>query len=351
MFECRSVLNDFYQITPLVMWHTNEIIKKHMGAVAIVLENLGENCWENFVPSAKAFENKKKFYEDNGVAAHLVREEWSCTTKGLLAWLVVWSQERHKVEERNQASAILEALLGGHLRAEGYFHKRICFKYDTEMDDCVQRNTQGIPCRCLRFEMRGLANSHHLWSWHAFCKFLEGIAVGSPDGCAAFPTVFGRLMGSLTLELDAAILEMKAADLLKEMKGFKTVSGKRRRVDEDFKAALTELGTSDGYKIGDVARFTGLCGERSAYTASNVQVKARRAAAQRALTCSGVVVVADDASGHGKPAETTIMSLVCDAVEDYTAPGQPMVLGGFHDLIRSQPSADQFPAAISGPQH
>ena len=300
------------------------MVKKSFGSVNMVLEENGFKFWEEVCPSARAFNANREGLLGKGIKEELVREEWSMSTIAVIVWLATWSRQRHKLVEQQQAAALLETFFGQFLDPADYFYDKLVSQYDREMNDCIVRNSQQTPCRHLRYEMRHISNSYKNWHWAEFVELLTTLVI--ERDCDACAPIGRRLVMDVGLHIDGNLLKEAAADSLKDSWVYKTPAGKRRRVDEDFKLALSGLGTPDGDKMNDVARFTDMCSARTAYGASFSMVKARRLAAQRELTCQGVVIVADDSSGHGKPAESTLISLVHDGVANFTAHGQPQVL-------------------------
>ena len=55
------------------------------------------------------------------------------------------------------------------------------------------------------------------------------------------------------------------------------------------------------------------------------KVKESREASRATMRCPGVVSMADDGSNHGKPAESTLLSLLWDYEANVGIAGQPMV--------------------------
>ena len=143
--------------------------------------------------------------------------------------------------------------------------------------------------------------------------------------CDAFAPVGNRLIREISYNVNAKVHGTLAADPLRDMVAFYTKTGKRRRVDEDFKHSVSHLSTSSELKPMEVCKQTNICSKASGVEYKVNSVKASRLASKRTLSCEGVVIMADDSSGHGKPSESTLLSLIFDAEKNKMSAGQPMV--------------------------
>ena len=112
---------------------------------------------------------------------------------------------------------------------------------------------------------------------------------------------------------------------MKDVKVMRGASGKRRRMDEDLRAALGSVAVDSGLKSQTVLSVLDCGNDRSCYDSMIRKVKESRQASKDALLCTGVVSWTDDGSSHGKPAESTLLSIIWDYEAKLGTSGQPMV--------------------------
>ena len=124
---------------------------------------------------------------------------------------------------------------------------------------------------------------------------------------------------------NCGVLAREEADPLKSARQFNGPGGKRRRIDPEFKEALVNLSVSDTTKPNTAATFTGTCTPQTATDCIVKALKSSKLACQEQMRCTGAVCMADDSSGHGKPSESTLMSIIFDGNAKLTAAGQPVV--------------------------
>ena len=171
-----------------------------MGHVKEVREMLGPKFW-GLIPNHKSYTQNKDFYDNESVPTKFIREEFSVTTLRLLVWLVTWSENRSRYFERDRLRAMLTAFFSSELDPSWFFSDRLVNKYNGEFDSCPLRTQQTMPCRCLRFEMRDLANSYPTWSWLTFGDFLRGVVLDT--SCDAFAPVGNRLIREISYNVNA----------------------------------------------------------------------------------------------------------------------------------------------------
>ena len=102
--------------------------------------------------------------------------------------------------------------------------------------------------------------------------------------------------------------------------------GKRRRMDEDFRDALGNLGVDSGQRGSGVCKLLDVGSERATYDAMVLKAKLNRVIAKASMPCEGVVCMTHDGSNHGTPAESTLMSILWDATTRNGNLAQPIVL-------------------------
>jgi hypothetical protein len=320
-WECRSVLEGFFSEN--TAWDTSRVIKKQMDVVETVCEKLGLKFWGEFIPSAKSYDACKEFYDQQNIETKYIREEFSVSTLGLLVWLLVWTESRRGLDERDQCRAMLHAFFASELDASLFHYDRIVDKYDNEMNNCVLRTTQNMPCRCLRYEMSELTNTQATWDFRPFVTFLNMLLWDT--SCLAHAPMGNMMIREVRNAINHSVHGRPAADPLKDASPFVTAAGKRRRIDEDFKRNISKLSTNSDLKPMEACHVTKACSAQGVAKFQLSAVKANREASKDALTCNGVVIIADDSSGHGKPSESTLMSLIWDSETEFMAAGQPMV--------------------------
>ena len=71
-----------------------------MSAVNKTLVELDTTFWNEFVPSWTAYKASPYFYDQAGVIKQHIRDEYSVSTLGLLAWLITWAVARRKADEQ-----------------------------------------------------------------------------------------------------------------------------------------------------------------------------------------------------------------------------------------------------------
>ena len=311
IWEVRHILSDFYgEGEENSVFELHKIIKNNFSVVKAVLTNLGFEFWRVFTPSRKALAGNNAYYVQNGVKDELMTDEYTCTTLGVIVWLAVWSRSRQKQTDRERARGMLEAFFGAALCVPEFLHRRLCIRHDNVFNDCVERNAQEAPCKHVRYLMRDVADSIEAWKWDAFVEFFIDVLLD--ESCDAVTGLGNSLVREVAFYIHAKVKTMDSSDHLRNMRGF-SARTKRRRVDADFRTALASLAVSSDLRPNDAARFSQLCSTTTATDALLENIKAQRFASKELMTCMGVVLLADDGSGHGKPKENTIMSLVFDA--------------------------------------
>jgi hypothetical protein len=321
-FEVRSVLDDFFEKDE-TSWETARVLKKQMGIVKEVFEMLGLKFWGEFLPNHKSYISNKDVFDNESVPTKFIRNEFSVSTLGLVVWLAVWSENRKGRFDKDKLRAMLNAFFTLELDPSSFFFDRLVSKYDAEFDACSLRTDQIMPCRCLRYEMQHIENTYKNWRWYDFITLVVGTICDTT--CDAFVPVGNRLVREVAFMANVRIQGATAADPLRDMVAFYTNTGKRRRIDEDFKQDVSHLSTSSELKPMEVCKQTGICAKTGIKEYKLEAVKSMRLASQRTLTCEGVTILADDSSGHGKPSESTLLSLIFDAEKNKMTPGQPMV--------------------------
>ena len=320
-WETRSVLQCFFVDT--VKWQVTKVLEKSMAAVKECLAGLGEEMHYHFFPSWTAYQAKKDAYDLKHVDPNYIRNEYSASTFGLICWLSTWSQCRKSDEDKDVARAMLLALFFDKAPSWMFFDVKLLEVFDTVFNVCPARNSQRVPCRHIRYFLRDVGGDNAHWDWSDFLDMYQELMCD--DTCGASLGFFNKLTFRLAHAIDGSVFDALPADPLKDSIGYHVVDGKKRRIDEDFKAALTGLTVQSGIKPVQVCKFTGVASEWVSGDAMQNFVKAHIVAGKNQLTCKGVVCACDDSSGHGKPKESTQVGVIYDARANKAGVVQPMV--------------------------
>jgi hypothetical protein len=322
-WECRAVLTDF-NTDPKMKWETSRIINNQMAEVESLFSFVGTSLWREFFPNHKAFNMRPDFFAAQNVDPQKVTEVFCCTTRGLLCWLTAWGLCRHRDHEKDRAKAMLVALLSAHVDSRD-FYKGHCFnKFWSEIQLCVEQHTQGKPCPHVLYATRDM--SFTAKDFHFEDLVLAMFEMWDPaTQCGAMRSLCTRFISNLSAHIDASVLASKGANPLKDMRSLNTETGKRRRLDEDFRDAIGKLTVQSGIKGVQVSMLTEHGTSKTAYDCMIMSVKQQREASRQMMPCNGTVVVADDGSGHGKPSENTLLGILWDADAGFCTALQPQV--------------------------
>lgn len=158
---------------------------------------------------------------------------------GMLAWLQAWWMVRHSLKERNQAKEVTIAFLNK------FCSDRIVRAVAASQIPAALKNACPLPAVsvdgcCLHVELllekeRGLAQEEEpgkcLWE---LLQFLVMHAMDCP-ACAGW---LRRVPEIITSDFQQKLSQSGSADALKEACFHQTKSGRKRRLDEDYIAAL-----------------------------------------------------------------------------------------------------------------
>ena len=254
-----------------------------------------------------------------------MRDEYQVTSEGLLIWLSTWSMARHSTRDREQCKVIPAGILARALRQHDFYWSAVLHFIDGALDECPARGNSDNPCRHVRYALRKLGNSDITFSWYSFTEVLVDFLSMRAD-CPAASLAFEFIKDTVCVAIDKYALEMPKGSILHEPMQLSTPTGKRRRIDEDFKTALMNQGIgADCVKASTILRFTKIADQTYTQTMMSTFLKMMRESSKRSMTCTGVVLMSDDASAHGVPAEDTNVSLVVDATVGIANYGPPMV--------------------------
>jgi hypothetical protein len=336
----RDVLDAFYSAK--ANWEASIIINSQMETVEDRLTTLGTSFWKEFTPNFQAYDAAKSFHDGEGVDTKHMREDFHVTTKGFITWLLTWSASRHKDADKSKAKAILEGVMMNVLDASGFTYNELFDLFDHVFDRCIMRNSQAKPCGHVSHIMKSLPKTaRQLWSWRAFVEMLMEFLFDSQ--CEATKHVFLNLLDHMDELITKYMWEQEGADVLTESVPFYTPKGKRRRICEDFRDTLTQTKVDCFIRPTQVVQFLDMADSSTCAVWAINDCKAYRSAAQRDLTMEGVVCHADDSSGHGKPAESTLMGVVWDARARQCAIPMPTVTQSTpHDRIPLQRKNENY---------
>jgi hypothetical protein len=319
--EVRSIAQDFFGKEKDIK--LCRIIKDDMASVERLLADTGTSFWKEFIPSHQAYKANSAFYDAQGVIKDHIRDEYSVTTRGVIIWLAAWANTRKKHDEQETARAMLEAFLSARVPAKFFFTSVIINKCNSLFDLCALRNAQDKPCRCVRHMLKDLGDNYGNFDWKEFSDLLVNLAFDK--NCDCYRPLFEKLVQGCFSHHVAGMLESDPANILRTARVFETPSGKKRRVDEDFKKELATLNVESGIKPTTLCAFSAMGSDVVAKDCQRSFIKGAQLASQNQLKCEGVVIFCEDGSGHGKPAESTSMSLIWDANANLCSPGIPKV--------------------------
>ena len=254
-----------------------------------------------------------------------MRDEYQCSTLGLLAWLAAWSLCRHSDAEKEQCRAMLEALLCFHAPADKFLMSRCVEKFAADMELCPHMTNSNQPCRDVRYCLRSLPLLIENFNFVFFFAETFG-ELWRPDcDCIALRPLAMSYFKNVADHIDASVKAMGHADPLKDIRVLKTENGKRRRVDEDWRRAVAKVNVQSGIHAAQTAKFQDIAEPKTIYDTIVGELKAQRVAARETMQFDNVVGMAEDGSGHGKPAESTLLSIIWDAEANVAMAGQPQV--------------------------
>ena len=320
-WEVRSIFETIFKGTD---FDVAKIMKEQMGCVDAFLQQMGTKLWKEFTPSSKAYTSNTEFYDTQGTDVERIRFEYAATTLGVMALLFVWSQTRRYRDKQFTSLAMLDAIVSLTLDAKHFFNNACEKKYARELDACIERSSLLKPCRHVKYVWRHLASNYESWSWKNFIEVLVELWVNE-EKCGAYDDLLDVMFHNIRDHVEEYCTRTGAADPLRDTQVFRTISGKRRRMDEDLRASLGSMAVDGGVRAGSAVKLLDCGGQRCPYDAMLRKVKELREASRATMRCTGVVSMADDGSNHGKPAESTLLSLLWDYEANVGIAGQPMV--------------------------
>lgn len=322
MWEVRHVMESF-DVGETKRWNAGRIINVNMGNVKHVMQDMGIEFYHHFCPSRKAFDSDPGFYGQFNYSPSLIRTEFSCTTLGLLIWLATWSSQRHTVKDKNACLGMLVGIFTDTLATSDFIYPKLLELLAEQLEVCTLKNAQEKACRHMRYEFRHISRNAADFSWSDFADVLVSLCYERE--CDAAREVSYKLFDHVSNIVAKAMHDKGKIDPLKDLRALAT-SCKRRRIDEDARSALLSFGAGHGRMNSRTASLSFDVGtEKTAHNEQLFSVKCQRLASAREITCTGAVITADDSSGHGKPSENTLLSIVWDGVTNVTAPGIPVV--------------------------
>ena len=151
---------------------------------------------------------------------------------------------------------------------------------------------------------------------------LHKMAIGTAGllrmkGCTAASFAYDDVVRKLATAIDMCIFESDLEIHFLKMAHIAAASGKRRRIDGDFKQHLMETLSSSraSHSASQAMRPTEL-GPSMGRKWGSKYVLERLTTGKTAFTCEGVVSIAYDGSTNGKPGESNIVSFLWDAAID-----------------------------------
>ena len=184
-------------------------------------------------------------------------------------------------------------------------------------------------CRCSHGLPR--SNSRNC-NWRAYVDMLCGLFDKIDTPCCL--KALNSFVFALAKIISAAVPHLSLSQDLRLAKPLATMSGKRRRGDEDYRRSLAASNVEDlPENSRKMIRSSGFALGRSGIE-WDLKTVQERIAASGQLLCCGVVAVCEDASNHGKPAESVQITLIWCAVSNLATVSVPVVSLACHDQQR-----------------
>ena len=307
----------------------HKAVGKLKDKFSIVAESLGSSFDDCVLRSRQAWPPDQEFHP-------CVRQEWQISSTGVWSFLLYWFHHRHVEAERAQAKSFAVAYMDTLLSEVALAMLSIgkATSATIALCPCVPSRVPGVCCHVadlLELET-GLGGSVGCVVWSAldFMYLREKV-------CLSISSWLGSCLHLLASSINEGLEDSDKTDALKHASLRQTSKGKKRRIDEDYVAAV-QAGVSAG-RAGNSSILVRALGDVGSSVASEWDEKHLRTyAAQGHLSFRGceVVGLTYDAARLGQPPEETIMFCLerVDTRETMWLPPQVFSLGGAMILNR-----------------
>lgn len=290
----------------------SKIVKGMQAPWGALLQSLGTNFSDAVIPSLKSAASR----DEVAIRNPLVRSEWTVTTKGLLAFLIIIAGASHSRERRVRGDALLRAWAGRLVPPGDVCPESLQIIASQSASACsFDPDSRGICSHmATALPAEGLADGTMVWRYLSCCLVR---LYGMSKDCEAALASFISIVGTLADKIDKLVVDMPAPqDILK----MELLRGTKRklRVDEEYKLEVGN-GLVCKKRVHSGAQYvkaTGDFGESAPRKWEGTTMLQYRAAAMDTCTKGQVVWVASDGSRVGQPAEETLVSLLWDQASD-----------------------------------
>jgi hypothetical protein len=248
-----------------------------------------------------------------------VRQEFSISTLGVIAFLLFFAMSRHTKVDREGGFAALAAVL----RSSATVHQLHPDTWETSM---------GLGLAAGRCQAKAQPNRRHCTHleraldlckpgvgqdpWGALCAGMVWMMSSSAlcEACRlSLTSLIGHLAADINLRLPGLFVEKDVLHI-PLMRG----PARRLRVDEDFKHACS-VALVQGKRThsgAQVARVTGMVASSSARQWECEHLRAYQAAGWKTFRSSTVVCLAEDATRLGQPPQETVVYIAWSGSAD-----------------------------------
>ena len=232
------------------------------------------------------------------------------------------NQERRFNGDKHRATSIVKAFLS-HLVSSNFW---IAQKRFTDVD-CYTRwcpFSQDVPrnrlCPHMESAMRKFETSKDKEPMPIpFAILLAELrSIGRDAQCLACTLLFEDILADIAEHVDGKCVEGSGICTVARLEHLKTGSGKRRRIDRDFKlfAARQQVSSGTVHNAGQYLRVATDVSDRSGRHWEHEVACSQWLCQKRLFTCGGVCGMTEDAARNGRPAEDTTVFLFWDGAQN-----------------------------------
>ena len=236
-FQLKDLLHSLLPAAVSEKMVVHRIVSKMKARISGVCEQM-DSAWDDCViPSRRAWPPSTPMHA-------CARQEFQVSSTGLVAWLIAWLFTRHDNLDKEQGESLAIALFE-RLLNENVFQQISASKLPAgAMARCHVPSPRlpGVCCHVadlLDFE-ESLEHSAGRSTW----ELIKYLFTRAPS-CSTLAVWLATVVSHVAAQLGASMGEVGKSDALKNAVLLKTWTGRKRRVDEDYVAAL-QHGVSEG---------------------------------------------------------------------------------------------------------
>ena len=304
-WEWRRCMSDFYTGTG-INFVLHKTIKDVEPVISFILNAIGASMDDHFKPSLRA----APYRGEAAVRDPKVRSEYTLSTLAVCAWLVVWSVDRHSVDDREIAKCMLRAFVTKVLSlVENGWHVELLRHAigRAPLDRC----TQNRGCSHLDDVLLPPAAQvdSGLCIAHALHVLFENFRL-----CPASAGTFEMLVKLVARQVDAVADRFVVDDCTR---AFPLLQGpkKKRRIDQEYKDQVAvRLVESRRAQTGSQAlRLSGDACPTACSRWEKASLLEYQLSGVVAMKMNKVVFMIEDACRNGSPCEDVLCSLLWDS--------------------------------------